>query len=476
MIVLEPGDVFAGRYRLEACIGAGGMGAVWRASQQTLFGRKVALKFILPTVGQDAQHRQLFVGEASVLSRLDHPNICPVLDFGDEAGMLWLAMGYVDGCDLARLIAGSSGGLPIPHAIHVVGQILLALGHAHERGVIHRDLKPSNVLVSRDGDVRITDFGIAKTMAPGQAASTSTFLKGSPGYLAPELLRSAAPSPQSDLFAVGGILFELLTGRNPFIDGPDCERDQILLNTVSKEVPSLASLGVPVPLAIDRAVQAALAKDPARRPASAGHFFEELHGALAELRSPPSPLAWRRYLHAQAAAVVSPPAALVPEPPAASPPAPSSVHVSAMAGQLGGAAPDARKTGGTRPAAKVAVAAVAATVTLLGLALVVGMRRTASSASAPSVTAVTASATPDAGAAPVAPHAIAFDAPAPDARALEAVASASPDAGMEAVAPAPVRPTVHPAAPPARRRHSAPSAAPAPPEPASSPFEVPIGK
>src|SRR5262249_39122110 len=155
-------------------------------------------------------YRKQFTAEAQVIAHLDHPNLCTLLDFGDDE-VPWLAMSYVDGNSLDKCIP--STGMPVPHALHVWGQILPAIQHAHERGVVHRDLKPSNVLVARTGEIRVTDFGIAKLFQAGSEPSVSTLVRGSAGYMAPEQALYGRASIRSDIFSLGAIAFELIAGR-----------------------------------------------------------------------------------------------------------------------------------------------------------------------------------------------------------------------------------------------------------------------
>lgn len=236
MIIFQAGDVFAGRYRLEERIGQGGMGAVWRATQLTL-NRQVALKLILATANDDEKYRQMFQAEARLSAPLVHPNIVAVLDHGQEGEILWLVQQYIRGEDLGRLLAAAPRGFPVPQALYVIQAVLYALQCAHEHRVIHRDIKPSNVLISQDGNALLTDFGIAKVLS--ETPSQSTVVKGSPGYMAPEVLRGRPPVPMSDLFAVGAVFWELLTGSNPFAQGTT-EREQVYMKTLSDPVLPLA--------------------------------------------------------------------------------------------------------------------------------------------------------------------------------------------------------------------------------------------
>lgn len=364
MVIFEPGDIVADIYRLEECVGSGGMGAVWRATHLKLFGRQVALKFIHPTAAQNEHLRTNLATEAATLSRLDHPNICPILDFGHEKIVLFLAMGFVDGSDLAAVIR--AGTLPVPLALYVTAEILRALQHAHERGVIHRDMKPSNVLVARTGAIKVTDFGIAKAFPPGQVPSTSTFAAGSLGYMAPEILRGTGARFQTDVFGVGVTLFEMLTGRSPF-NSAGADREQIFHATLTTPVPTLASVGVQAPPAIDYMLQRSVAKDPAERYATATEFLEELSPILLSYGRDAMPEAWRRFLTSSAQTqVFAPPAEQ--RAPASRP----SIGVSNMAGQLGGGDRPRASTNNQRPRRRIpAVATASASITIAVVAVIV---------------------------------------------------------------------------------------------------------
>src|SRR5215510_14523385 len=247
MIIFQPGDVFAGRYRLEERIGQGGMGTVWRATQLAL-SREVAIKLILPTATDDVRYRRMFIDEAQLSARLVHPNIVPVVDYGEEGELLWLVQQFIRGQDLGKVLARIGSGLPPPLALHVTTQVLYGLSCAHENFVIHRDIKPGNVLVSHDGNVLLTDFGIAKVFSG--SPSISTVIKGSPGYMAPEVLRGEAAVPATDLFAIGALLWECLTGANLFAHGMQ-DREQVYLATLHNPVPPLAAVGVAAPPGLD---------------------------------------------------------------------------------------------------------------------------------------------------------------------------------------------------------------------------------
>src|SRR5262249_38157170 len=277
MIIFQQGDVFAGRYRLEERIGQGGMGTVWRATQLAL-AREVALKLILPTATDDLHYRQMFMAEAHVSGRLVHPNIVPVVDYGEEGEILWLVHQSTRATDLARVLARTPHGLPVPLAAYITTEVLYALQCAHENLVIHRDIKPSNVLVSHDGNVLLTDFGIAKAFSG--TPSISTVIKGSPGYMAPEVLRGEQAVPASDLFAVGALLWELVSGATVCEQGRP-EREQIYFNPLRTPVPPLASVGVAAPDGFERVLQGLIAKDVAHRYATATQALDDLTAVTA---------------------------------------------------------------------------------------------------------------------------------------------------------------------------------------------------
>jgi eukaryotic-like serine/threonine-protein kinase len=400
VIVFQAGDVFAGRFRLEERIGQGGMGQVWRATQLGL-NREVALKLILPSAHDDDRFREMFLLEARISARLSHPNIVPVVDFGEhEGGILWLVQIFVQGQDLGRVLEAAGGGLPVALAGHIVTQVLFGLQAAHDQGVVHRDIKPGNVLVSHAGDVLITDFGIAKVIAADQTPSISTIVKGSPGYLAPEILRGQPPRFTADLFAVGGLLYELVTGRNPFVRSLHADREQIFYATLNEPVPPL----VDAPPGLEAVVQRLLAKDPAARYQTASQALDDLLGALAPLAREASPLALRRFLAATRKTYVAPGPRKT---------GGRTVGVSAMAGQVATGAPP---RGPTR-AKLAAVTMTAVGAAVLAFALLRGPWATEPAAlGGPAASTVAADA--DAGA--LAPPALADAAPPADAAPADA--------------------------------------------------------
>src|SRR5436190_188940 len=208
-VPFAPGAIIAGRYRLVSLLGRGGMGEVYRADDLTL-DQPVALKFLPAGVAADADRLSQFHAELRIARQVSHKNVCRLYDLGDHEGRRFLTMEYVDGEDLATLLR-RIGRLPHDKAVDIARQLCAGIAAAHERGVLHRDLKPANVMIDGDGNVRITDFGIATAGGDGD-----TVVVGTPQYMAPEQLAGKPASIQSDIYALGLILFEIFTGRRAY--------------------------------------------------------------------------------------------------------------------------------------------------------------------------------------------------------------------------------------------------------------------
>jgi serine/threonine protein kinase len=205
-----------GPYRIEQLIGRGGMGVVYRATDMRL-GRPVALKLLSPQYADDRRFRARFERESRLAASIDHGGIVPIYDAGDADGLLYIAMRYVDGSDLAQLLR-RDGPLEPARALDLIGRLADALDAAHGRGLIHRDVKPSNALVAREGPrehVYLADFGLTKTSGP-ESVTASGQVMGTVAYMAPEVIRGEPPGPASDLYALGCVLFGCLTGEVPF--------------------------------------------------------------------------------------------------------------------------------------------------------------------------------------------------------------------------------------------------------------------
>jgi serine/threonine protein kinase len=261
-----------GRYRIEGLLGTGAMGEVYRAYDPVI-DRPVAIKVVrteLAAGSGSEQWLQRFRREARAAGRRFHPNIVAILDFGEDDGMPFLAMEYVDGRSLDAILK-TSGPLDPARSVAVITQVLSALGFAHQNGIVHRDVKPSNIMVLGSGEVKVADFGIARI-----DASEFTIvgdLLGTPAYMAPEQFAGAPVDKRTDLFAAGVILFEMLTGVKPF-RGRSITEIISFMETRGPE--DIRALNPAVPDSLKRVITKALAFDPGRRYDDAGEFSKAI--------------------------------------------------------------------------------------------------------------------------------------------------------------------------------------------------------
>jgi len=266
------GRLLAGRYRLERRLGGGGMAEVYLATDTTL-DRQVAVKVLLERFADDAQFVARFHREARAAAALNHPNVVAIHDRGGAAGSSFIVMEYVPGETLKELVR-RVGPLAPAAARAIECELLAALEAAHERGIVHRDVTAQNVLLSPDGHVKVTDFGIAHF---GSSALTSTgIVMGTSRYLSPEQARGEPTDERSDVYSAGVVLFEMLTGRLPFEGDNDLA---IALRHASEPAPAPSEVAAGVPPALDAIVGRALRKDPAERFATAREFADALRGA-----------------------------------------------------------------------------------------------------------------------------------------------------------------------------------------------------
>src|SRR6476620_9257586 len=261
--------LFDGRYRILRKLGTGGMANVYLAEDEVL-GRHVAIKILNDRHAGDEQFGERFRREAKNAASLSHPNIVSIYDRGEAEGTYYIAMEYLDGRSLKELIL-SRGPAPVSVAIDYARQILAALRFAHRNGIVHRDIKPHNVLVDSEGHVKVTDFGIARAGASQMTEEGSII--GTAQYLSPEQPRGTPVDQTSDLYSLGIVLYELLTGQVPFTGDTPVEIAMKHLSTIP-EPPSARRDDVPPN--VDMVVLRALAKDPSDRFQSAEEMDAEL--------------------------------------------------------------------------------------------------------------------------------------------------------------------------------------------------------
>lgn len=282
---MRVGDELAARYRLEQRLGQGGMGEVWRA-HDTALERAVAVKVLLEAATSDELVAR-FRREATIGARLQHPGITVVHDVGQEDGRLFIVTELLAGEDLRTALTRAPGGMPVAVALDLAAQTAEALAVAHAREVIHRDLKPANLFLLPTGRLKICDFGIAHSSDATAGWTVTGRIFGSPPYMAPEQWRGERMDARCDLYALGGVLYALLSGEPPF---GEAEVPYVLMRRHIEDRPlPLREAGAPVAPEVDRLVLRLLAKDPADRPESADAVAKALRGLLGPARASPAP-------------------------------------------------------------------------------------------------------------------------------------------------------------------------------------------
>lgn len=273
-----------GQYEILEEIGRGGMANVYRAVQPSI-GREVAVK-ILPThFLQDQTFLERFNREVQVIARLQHPHILPVYDYGEQEGRPYIVMAYLTGGSLADHIQQADNGMPLDEVVRLVSQIAEGLDFAHKEGIIHRDFKPRNVLLDRNGNAYLSDFGIAK-VTEITAQLTGTGIVGTPAYMAPEMAQPGGVSPLVDIYALGVTIYQMLTGLLPY------EADTplgVLMAHASRPIPDVRESRPDLPVYVQMVVGRAMAKDSMARYSTAGELAKDLRAAVTA-KAPPSPV------------------------------------------------------------------------------------------------------------------------------------------------------------------------------------------
>jgi serine/threonine-protein kinase len=272
------GELIAGRYELEELVGTGGMSSVFRAHDR-LLDRNVALKILHERYSSDGDYVERFRHEARAAAQLGHPNIVTVIDRGEQDGRQFIVFEYCDGETLKELIQ-RRGPLPVRDAVEIALQVATALSFAHGQGLVHRDVKPQNVLFDEHGRAKVTDFGIARSLDVEQGITQTGTVLGTSSYIAPEQARGERVDALTDVYSLGAVLYELLTGQVPY-DGDNFVA--VAMKHINDPVPSVVAVRTDVPLRLDSAIGRAMAKRPEDRFQSMDELVRELKTCLREL-------------------------------------------------------------------------------------------------------------------------------------------------------------------------------------------------
>src|SRR3954453_11569866 len=267
----QPGDLIADRYELEELVGTGGMSSVFRAHDRQL-ERDVAINTLHQHYADDPEYLERFRREARAVARLSHPNIVTVIDRGEEKGRQFIVFEYVDGENLKELV-DRTGRLPIRRAIELALQIARGLAFAHQQGLVHRDVKPQNVLLNGDGQAKVTDFGIARSLDVQHGMTQTGTVLGTSDYIAPEQAQGQRVDEHTDVYSLGVVLYELLTSEVPF---PGENFVALAMRHINEEPPSVRDKRPDVSPRLEAAVHRAMAKDAADRFPTMVDFCHEL--------------------------------------------------------------------------------------------------------------------------------------------------------------------------------------------------------
>lgn len=349
-----PGETLLNqRYELVAQQGSGGMSVIYRALDRKL-GRMVAVKILRPNLTKEPEHLEKFQQEARTFAMMSHPNIVTIHDVGSDGATHYIVMEMVDGDDLKKLIK-TRGALPLDKALDLGVQICAALGFAHRSRLVHADVKPQNILINRDGVVKVTDFGIAQALSDTMTQTRSEVVWGSPHYFAPEQARGEKPTPASDVYSIGIVLFEMVTGRLPFVGKSQRE---LALAHLQAEVPRALDYNAELPSELGNVIAKVMSKRPNDRYKHAdqlGHILQQIRersrsarlSSSAEAMTPPR-APGQQAASSQPQSTPAGAAGLAPSPPVPVRRAP----IAAVGGSpvSAGIKPDAQRGAGDRPA------------------------------------------------------------------------------------------------------------------------------
>ncbi|HEY6962540.1 MAG TPA: protein kinase, partial [Gaiellaceae bacterium] len=274
------GEVLADRYELEELVGTGGMSSVFRAHDR-LLDRKVALKILHQQYSGDDEYVERFRREARSVAALSHPNIVTVIDRGEHEGRQFIVFEYVDGENLKRLIE-RRGPAPVTTALELGMQMARGLSFAHQQGLVHRDVKPQNILLNGDGNAKVTDFGIARSLDVQHGMTQTGTVLGTSDYIAPEQAQGQRVDEHTDVYSLGVVLYELLTKEVPF---PGENFVAVAMRHINEPPPPIRDKRPDVPPRVEAAVQRAMAKRPEDRFQTMAEFCRELEACLAEVQA-----------------------------------------------------------------------------------------------------------------------------------------------------------------------------------------------
>ncbi len=249
------------RYKLLSPLGAGGMAMVYKAQDLSL-GRLVAVKVLRDQLTGDPEFLARFQQEARSAANLQHPNIVTVHDFGRDGGRYYIVMEFIEGQDLKGLVKAQGGAFPVDQALDLFIQMCAGIGYAHRAGLVHCDVKPQNMLVTPDGRLKVTDFGIARAFVAAKLGETTDVVWGSPQYYSPEQAAGEAPSPASDVYSLGVVMYEMLAGRLPFVAST---QPALAMMHLREEPPNISLFNSAIPDALAIIVHKVLAKEPSAR-------------------------------------------------------------------------------------------------------------------------------------------------------------------------------------------------------------------
>ncbi|MBN1311427.1 MAG: serine/threonine protein kinase [Anaerolineae bacterium] len=284
-----------GQYAINKLIGRGGMASVYLARQHSI-GRMVAVKVLPSHLMSDETFQKRFQREVKAVALMQHPHIIPVHDYGEDDGIPYIVMAHIEGGSLAQLIQ-EKGALPLGDVVRLIEQIASGLDYAHQQGVIHRDFKPSNVLLDKQNNAYLSDFGIAK-VSQETVQLTGSGIVGTPTYMAPEMFKQELPTPAVDIYALGVTLYQMLSGTTPFEGTTPV---QLMYSHLNEPVPSIASVRQDIPAAVQIVLDKAMAKRPEDRFSTAQELADMLRraaeGDTLEMTVVPPPPAATQVVH-----------------------------------------------------------------------------------------------------------------------------------------------------------------------------------